>query len=336
MDLTKEVVVVTGADGFIGSHLVEALVERGIKTKAFVYYNSFNSYGWLDTLDKTVLKNIEVIPGDIRDANSISSACKHATTIIHLAALISIPFSYVAPDLYLSTNVQGTINVLHAAQKHQLKKVVTTSTSEVYGTAQTVPITEEHPINPQSPYAASKSSADHFSKSFFSSFSVPVAIARPFNTYGPRQSGRAVIPTIITQLLAKEKKIQLGSLNPTRDFCFVKDTVAGILAIAESDSTLGETINIGSGHEISIGATLNCIAEVLGVTPDLIQDDQRIRPKNSEVMRLACSADKLKRLTSWRPQYVGEEGFKKGIIETVAWFKNPDNIRLYKPNSYNI
>lgn len=336
MDLSKEFVLVTGADGFIGSHLVERLVKNGVKTKAFVYYNSFNSYGWLDTFDKKILSEVEIITGDVRDANSIFEAAKNTSVIFHLAALISIPFSYLAPDAYIDTNVKGTLNVLSAARRNNVRKIITTSTSEIYGTAQTKDICEKHPINPQSPYAASKAAADHFALAFNASFGLPVTVARPFNTFGPRQSGRAIIPTIITQLFSELEEINVGSLEPTRDFCFVADTVAGMIAIAESEKTVGEIINIGSGNEISIGEIINLLMEVMGKKVKVVIDQQRIRPANSEVFRLLANTEKIKKLTNWKPQFEGEIGFKRGLKETIEWFKNNAHESRYKPSTYNI
>lgn len=323
-------VLVTGADGFIGSHLVEALLERNYEVKAFTFYNSFNSWGWLDTLNDGVKKEIEVFTGDIRDPNGVYEAMKNVEQVFHLAALIAIPFSYHSPDSYIDTNIKGTLNILQAARKLETKKVLVTSTSEVYGTAQYVPIDEKHPFQGQSPYSATKIAADRLAESFYRSFNLPVVIVRPFNTYGPRQSARAVIPTIITQLLSGKKEIKLGSLLPTRDFNYVKDTVAGFISIAESENTIGQEINIATQQEISIGDLAAELIKQINPDAKIIDDKQRMRPINSEVNRLLGSNEKIKRLTGWEPAYT----FEDGIRETIEFFRG--NVDRYKGDIYNI
>lgn len=323
-------VLVTGADGFIGSHLTEALLEKGYEVKAFIYYNSFSTWGWLDTLPKDKLSQIEIFSGDIRDPNGVYEALKGVEGVFHLAALIAIPFSYHSPDSYVDTNIKGTLNVLQAARKHELERVFVTSTSEVYGTAKYVPIDEKHPFQGQSPYSATKIGADRLAESFYRSFGLPVTIVRPFNTYGPRQSARAVIPTIITQLLKGENEIRLGSLTPTRDFNYVKDTANGFIAIAESDKTIGEEINIATQNEISIGDLVKEIISQINPNASVICDEQRLRPKNSEVNRLLGSNEKILKLTNWKPYY----SFEQGIRETIQWIK--ENMRYYKTDIYNI
>lgn len=325
-------VLVTGADGFIGSHLVEALLDDGYKVKAFVYYNSFNSWGWLDTLPKEKLKQIEVFSGDIRDPNGVREAMKGIDIVFHLAALIAIPFSYHSPDSYVDTNIKGTLNVLQAARDLGTERILVTSTSEVYGTAQYVPIDELHPYQGQSPYSATKIGADRLAESFYRSFNMPITIVRPFNTFGPRQSARAVIPTIITQLLSGETEIKLGSLTPTRDFNFVKDTVQGFIEIAKCDNTIGEEINIATQDEISIGRLAEELIKQINPEAKIICDDQRLRPDKSEVNRLLGSNEKIKRLTGWSPSHTFEEGIK----ETVEWFKEEGNMQRYKSDIYNI
>lgn len=329
-------VLVTGADGFIGSHLTEALIQRGYGVKAFVYYNSFNSWGWLDQAAPEILKSLEVFPGDIRDPHGVRTAMKDCDAVLHLAALIAIPYSYHSPDTYVDTNVKGTLNIVQAARDLGVKKVVHTSTSEVYGTARFVPITEEHPLQGQSPYSASKIGADQMAISFYNSFSTPVSIIRPFNTYGPRQSARAVIPTIITQIANGKRSIKLGALTPTRDFNYVKDTVKGFISVLESDRSNGEVINIGSNYEISIGETAAAIAEVMGKEIEITTDEVRIRPEKSEVERLWADNSKAKALLGWEPAYGGREGFKRGLAETVEWFSQPENLKTYKSGIYNI
>lgn len=323
-------VLVTGADGFIGSHLTESLLEKGYDVKAFALYNSFNTWGWLDTLPEDKLDEIEVFTGDIRDPNGVREAMKGVDGVFHLAALIAIPFSYHSPDSYVDTNIKGTLNVLQAARHLEMERVLVTSTSEVYGTAQYVPIDENHPFQGQSPYSATKIGADRLAESFYRSFNLPVSIVRPFNTYGPRQSARAVIPTIITQLLAGKEQIKLGSLTPTRDFNYVKDTAAGFIAIAESDQTIGEEINIATQKEISIGDLANEIIQQINPNAEIICDEQRLRPQNSEVNRLLGSNEKLLKLTSWQQMY----SFKQGIEETIKWIRQ--NMDSYKTDIYNI
>ena len=329
-------VLVTGADGFIGSHLTEELVRQGYDVKAFVLYNSFNSWGWLDHSPKEILKEIEIFAGDVRDPYGVKTAMKGSEIVFHLAALIAIPYSYHSPDTYIDTNVKGTLNIVQAARELGISKVVNTSTSEVYGTAKYVPINEEHPLQGQSPYSASKIGADQIAMSFYSSFNTPVSIIRPFNTYGPRQSARAVIPTIITQILNGKTKIKLGSLHPTRDFNYVKDSVKGFLAVANSEKSIGEVINIGSNYEISIGETVELISEIMGVTLEIETDDIRIRPDKSEVERLWADNSKAERLLNWKPEYAGKEGFKRGLIETIEWYKDRKNLDQYKSSIYNI
>ena len=329
-------ILVTGADGFIGSHLTESLVREGYQVRAFVLYNSFNSWGWLDHSPREVIDNLEVFSGDIRDPYGVKSAMSGCDVVLHLAALIAIPYSYHSPATYVETNITGTLNVLQAAREVGVEKVVHTSTSEVYGTARFVPITEEHPLQGQSPYSATKIGADQMAMSFYYSFGTPVAIIRPFNTYGPRQSARAVIPTVITQIASGKRQIKLGSLHPTRDFNYVKDTVRGFIAIAKSQRSVGEVINIGSNYEISIGDTVNLIAESMGVQVDVITDDVRLRPDKSEVNRLWADNSKAKLLVDWEPLYGGKEGFKIGLTETAQWFTDPANLQMYKSDHYNI
>ncbi|MGE3335079.1 MAG: NAD-dependent 4,6-dehydratase LegB [Rhodospirillaceae bacterium] len=334
--MKKRKILVTGAEGFIGSHLTEALVRAGHDVKAFVLYNSFNSWGWLDHCAPEVKGKFEVFTGDVRDYQSVVAGAKGCDTILHLAALIAIPYSYYAPSSYVDTNVKGTLNIVQAARDLGLSKVVHTSTSEVYGTARFVPITEEHPLQGQSPYSASKIGADHIALSYYTSFETPVAVLRPFNTYGPRQSARAVIPTIITQIAQGAKTLKLGALTPTRDFSYVEDTVSGFIAAMESDAVLGTVTNVGSGFEISIGDTAKAIAEVMGRDIVIEADSQRIRPKDSEVERLFASYDKANMLMQWRPAHGGIEGFKRGLGKTVAWFTQPENLARYKSDIYNV
>lgn len=325
-------ILVTGADGFIGSHLTEMLIEKGYNVKAFVYYNSFNSWGWLDTLDKSKLSQIEIFTGDIRDPNGVREATKGIDVVYHLAALIAIPFSYHSPDSYVDTNIKGTLNVLQAARDNDVSRILVTSTSEVYGTAQYVPIDEQHPFQGQSPYSATKIGADRLAESFYRSFNLPVSIVRPFNTYGPRQSARAVIPTIITQLLSGKEEIKLGSLTPTRDFNYVKDTANGFIEIANSNKTIGEEINIATQNEISIGKLANELITQINPNAKIVCDDERLRPNKSEVNRLLGANEKIKKLTNWEPQYT----FEQGISETINWFKNEQNLAQYKADIYNI
>ncbi|WP_217586178.1 NAD-dependent 4,6-dehydratase LegB [Lentibacillus saliphilus] len=323
-------ILVTGADGFIGSHLTEDLVRRGYNVKAFAYYNSFNSWGWLDTLPPEIMKQVDVFTGDIRDPNGVKQAMKNVDEVYHLAALIAIPFSYHSPDTYVDTNIKGTLNVLQAARELETSRLLITSTSEVYGTAQYVPIDEQHPFQGQSPYSATKIGADRLAESFYRSFDMPITIVRPFNTYGPRQSARAVIPTIITQLLAGKKEIQLGSITPTRDFNYVKDTVNGFIEIAKSEQTIGEEINIATQQEVSIGDLASELIHQINPNAKIICDDQRLRPENSEVNRLLGSNKKIKELTAWEQNYSLEEG----LAETIDFFRQ--HIGAYKTDIYNI
>lgn len=323
-------VLVTGADGFIGSHLVENLLEEGYEVKAFTWYNSFNTWGWLDSLPKEKLDQIEIFCGDVRDPNGVREAVRGVDAVFHLAALIAIPFSYHSPDSYVDTNIKGTLNVLQAARELGTARVLVTSTSEVYGTAQYVPIDEKHPFQGQSPYSATKIGADRLAESFYRSFQLPVSIVRPFNTYGPRQSARAVIPTIVTQLLAGREEIKLGSLAPTRDFNYVKDTTAGFIAIAEADQTIGEEINIATQREISIGALAGEIINQINPKAHIICDEERLRPEKSEVNRLLGSNEKIRKLTNWRPQYT----FEQGIAETIEWIGH--HLDAYKCDIYNV
>ena len=323
-------VLVTGADGFIGSHLTEMLVREGYKVKAFAYYNSFNSWGWLDHLSKDIMKEVEVFTGDIRDPNGVREAMKDIDQVFHLAALIAIPFSYHSPDTYVDTNIKGTLNVLQAAKELNTNRILVTSTSEVYGTAQYVPIDEKHPYQGQSPYSATKIGADRLAESFYRSFNMPISIVRPFNTYGPRQSARAVIPTIITQLLAGKEEIKLGSLTPTRDFNYVKDTANGFIEIAKSKNTIGEEINIATQQEISIGQLAEELIRQINPKAKIICDEQRLRPENSEVNRLLGSNQKIKSLTDWEPKY----SFEQGLSETITFFKS--HLNQYKTDIYNI
>ena len=329
-------ILITGADGFIGSHLTEQLVRDGYDVKAFVLYNSFNSWGWLDESPKEIKTDLEVFAGDIRDAHGVKTAMEGCDAVLNLAALIAIPYSYHSPDTYVDTNVKGALNVVQAARELGIEKVVQTSTSEVYGTAQFVPITEEHPLQGQSPYSASKIGADQIAMSFYRSFCTPVALIRPFNTYGPRQSARAVIPTIITQLLNGKRKIKLGALTPTRDFNYVKDTVQGFISVMNSPNSIGEVINIGSNFEVSIGDTAKIIAEAMDVDIEIETDEIRLRPEKSEVNRLWADNSKAKRLLGWEPQYGGREGFKRGLKETIDWFADKENLKKYKADVYNI
>lgn len=329
-------VLVTGADGFIGSHLVEALLRSGHPVRAFVFYNAFGSWGWLDQLAPELRAQLEVVAGDIRDPHGVRTAMKGCDTVLHLAALIAIPYSYHSPDTYVDTNVKGTLNVLQAARDLDGVKVVHTSTSEVYGSARFVPITEDHPLQGQSPYSASKIGADQMAFAFHASFGLPVTIARPFNTYGPRQSARAVIPTVITQIAAGRRQLKLGAVHPTRDFNFVADTVAGFIAAARSDAGIGEVVNFGSNHEISIGDTVALIARIMGAEVEIVTDAQRLRPDKSEVERLCAANDKARALFDWRPAYAGRDGLERGLRETVAWFTDPRNLAAYKTDRYNI
>ncbi|MFG6179355.1 NAD-dependent 4,6-dehydratase LegB [Halomonas sp. THAF12] len=336
MNLRGKKVLVTGADGFIGSHLTEALVAQGADVKAFVMYNSFNSWGWLDQCDPRVRRQLEVFAGDIRDAHGVREAMRGCDVVFHLAALIAIPYSYHSPATYIDTNINGTLNIVQAARELEVERVVHTSTSEVYGTARQVPIDEEHPLQGQSPYAASKIGADQMALSFQRSFATPVAVIRPFNTYGPRQSARAVIPTVITQIASGRERIHLGALHPTRDFNFVADTVAGFLRVAQCDAAVGEVINVGSGFEISIGDTVGLIAELMGREIVIDTDAQRLRPRDSEVERLVAGTDKAARLLGHAPAHAGRDGLRRGLEATIAWFEDRDNLACYKADRYNL
>ncbi len=329
-------ILITGADGFIGSHLTEALVRQGYNVRAFVLYNSFNSWGWLDNCSPDVKGKFEVFAGDIRDPHGVNEAMKGCDVVLHLAALIAIPYSYHSPDTYVDTNVKGTLNVLQAARELNVQRVIHTSTSEVYGTARFVPITEEHPLQGQSPYSATKIAADQLAYSFYASFGLPVVIARPFNTYGPRQSARAVIPTIMTQIAKGARQIKLGAVSPTRDFNYVQDTVGGFIAAMTAQNGLGEVVNFGSNFEISIGDTARLIAEVMGAEIDIVTDEARLRPEKSEVERLWAANAKAKELFNWQPEYAGREGFKRGLKETADWFSQSQNLRSYKTDIYNL
>ena len=329
-------VLVTGADGVIGSHLTEELVRQGAQVRAFVMYNSFNSWGWLEESPTEVKRELDVFAGDIRDPHGVREAMQGCDVVLHLASLIAIPYSYHSPDTYVDTNIKGTLNVVQAARELEVEKIVHTSTSEVYGTARFVPITEEHPLQGQSPYSASKIGADQIAMSFYNSFNTPVSIIRPFNTYGPRQSARAVIPTVITQIAAGKQRIRLGALTPTRDFNFVKDTVAGFIAVAKLPVAVGEVINIGSNYEISIGDTVKLIAETMGRKIEIETEEIRLRPEKSEVERLWADNQKAKRLLDWEPRYGGKDGFARGLAETIAWFSDQQNLLRYKTEVYNI
>lgn len=332
----KTTILVTGADGFIGSHLTEELVKQGHQVRAMALYNSFGSWGWLDHCAPEVKGQFEVFSGDIRDPYGVRTAMKGCDSVAHLAALIAIPYSYHSPETYVDTNVKGTLNVLQAARELGVRRVVHTSTSEVYGTARFVPISEAHPLQGQSPYSATKIAADQLAYSFFASFGLPIVIARPFNTYGPRQSARAVIPTIITQIASGKRQIKLGAASPTRDFNYVRDTVGGFIAALNSSAGLGEVVNFGSNFEISVGDTARLIAEVMQVDIEILTDESRLRPENSEVERLWADNTKARDLFGWQPQYAGREGFKRGLTETVEWFVRPENLTGYKADIYNV
>jgi len=330
MRMAGKIVLVTGADGFIGSHLTEMLVRSGARVRALSLYNSFNSWGWLEDID--CLDRIEVTSGDIRDPHFVKSVTKGVDTVFHLAALIAIPYSYVAPESYVSVNVSGTLNLLQAAREAGVSRFLHTSTSEVYGTARFVPIHEGHPLQAQSPYSATKIAADALAYSYFSAFGLPVTIVRPFNTYGPRQSARAVIPTVMTQILSGQRAIRLGSLHPTRDFNYVEDTCRGFLQLAECDAAVGETVNVGSNHEISIGDLVGMIQEVLGSKAAVESEDQRVRPERSEVERLWCDNTRVRALTRFEPQIP----LRMGLERTAAWLRRPENLRKYKADIYNV
>jgi NAD dependent epimerase/dehydratase len=330
--MKKKCILITGSDGFIGSHLTEFLIEYGFKVRAFVYYNSFNSYGWLDTIPKETKSKIEFFSGDIRDPNGVREAMKGIDIVFHLAALIAIPFSYHSPDSYIDTNVKGTLNIIQAARDNNVKRVLVTSTSEVYGTAQFVPITESHPKQPQSPYSASKIGADAIADSFYRSFDLPITIVRPFNTFGPRQSARAVIPTIITQLLNGVEEIKLGDITPTRDLLYVKDTISGFLKICECDDLIGHEVNIATQSEISIGDLAQLLINIINPNARIISDSLRLRPEKSEVFRLFGSNEKLKSFTDWNQKHTLEQGLK----ETIDWFSKEENLQQYKSDIYNV
>ena len=332
MKIANTHILVTGADGFIGSHLVEMLLQRGCRVRAFVFYNSFNSWGWLDTLPKDILAQIEIFPGDIRDPNGVLQAMKGCSIVFHIAALIAIPFSYHSPDSYVDTNIKGTLNVLQAARQLGTERVLVTSTSEVYGTAQYVPIDEKHPFQGQSPYSATKIGADRLAESFYRSFDTPVVIVRPFNTYGPRQSARAVIPTVITQLLTGQTELRLGSLTPTRDFNYVKDTAEGFITLAEADSAVGKEINIATGIEHSIGNVAQILISELNPSAYIVTDEQRFRPETSEVFRLLGDNSLITGLTEWHPRYT----LQAGLLDAIDWFRQPENLARYKAWIYNV
>ncbi len=330
MELKDKKVLITGADGFIGSHLTEMLVKQGAKVTALSQYNSFNNWGWLEDVD--CKNDIEVLCGDVRDAHYVKKITKNIDVIFHLAALIAIPYSYVAPDSYIDTNIKGTLNICQASLENGVQKIINTSTSEVYGTAQYVPIDEKHPLQPQSPYSATKIGADAIAESFYRAFNLPLCIARPFNTYGPRQSARAVIPTIITQIANGKKQIELGDVTPTRDFNYVKDTCRGFIELAKSENSIGQIVNIGSNYEISVGDTLNLIKKIMNSDVEFVTDEQRIRPEKSEVNRLWCDNTKINELCGFKPEY----SIEKGLTETIEWFKNPENLKKYKADIYNV
>lgn len=332
MKLEGKRVLVTGADGFIGSHLIETLLDNGCEVRAFVYYNSFNSWGWLDTLPQELQRRLDVFAGDIRDPNGVRKAMEGVDVVFHLAALIAIPFSYHSPDSYVDTNIKGTLNVLQAARALGTERVLVTSTSEVYGTAQYAPIDEKHPFQGQSPYSATKIGADRVAESFWRSFDLPVVIVRPFNTYGPRQSARAVIPTIITQLLSGERELHLGSLSPTRDFNYVRDTVRGFIALAEADAAIGQEVNIATGVEHTIGDVARTLIAELNPEARIVEKEERLRPDNSEVFRLIGDNGKIRGMTTWMPRY----DLSTGLRETVDWFRKPENLSRYKAWLYNL
>jgi NAD dependent epimerase/dehydratase len=332
MNLANKKILVTGADGFIGSHLIEELVKAGAQVKAFVYYNSFNSWGWLDTFPKDLLAKIEIFSGDVRDPNGVRTAMKGCDIVFHLAALIAIPYSYHSPDSYIDTNVKGTLNIIQAAKDLGVERVLVTSTSEVYGTAQFVPITELHPKQPQSPYSASKIGADCIAESFFRSFDLPLTIVRPFNTFGPRQSARAIIPTVISQLLSGIDQIRLGDLIPTRDLLYVKDTVNGFIKIAQSNDLIGHEVNIATQSEISVGDLAQNIINLINPNATIIADQQRLRPEKSEVFRLFGSNEKIKKYTNWEQKF----SLQKGLEATIEWFRKPENLARYKADLYNV
>jgi len=336
MKLNNKKILITGADGFIGSHLTEKLIRLGYNVRAFVFYNSFGHWGWLDELPDEIKQELDVFTGDIRDPYGVRTAMQGCDVVLHLAALIGIPYSYHSPDTYIDTNIKGSLNIVQAARDLGVEKIVHTSTSEVYGTAHYVPIDEKHPLQGQSPYSASKIGADQIALSFYRAFETPVTIVRPFNTFGPRQSARAVIPTVITQIANGERQLKLGAIHPTRDFSYVSDTVNGFIAMAESDRVLGEEINLGSNFEISIGDTVQLIAETMNVEIDIKTDEQRLRPHNSEVERLWADNRKALELLDWSPEYAQHDGFKHALAKTTQWFTDPVNLAHYKHGIYNI
>jgi NAD dependent epimerase/dehydratase len=336
VSLNNSKVLVTGSDGFIGSHLTETLVRKGFKVRAFVNYNSFNSWGWLDSCAPDVKGHFEVVQGDVRDPHGVKHAMRNCESVLHLAALIAIPYSYNSPDSYVDTNIKGTLNILQAARDLNVSRVVHTSTSEVYGTAQFVPITELHPLQGQSPYSATKIAADQLAYSFYSSFNLPVVTIRPFNTYGPRQSARAVIPTVISQIASGSRTVKLGSTSPTRDFVYVQDTVEGFIAALQSQNGAGEVINLGSNFEISVGDTVALIAELMNEQVSIDRDETRVRPDNSEVERLWADNAKATQLLGWTPKHKGIEGFRDGLNQTIEWFLEPKNLLRYKSEIYNL
>ena len=328
-------ILVTGSEGFIGSHLTEELIRKGHQVRAFILYNSFNSWGWLEDIPADIKDQFEVCMGDVRDPNGIREAMKGCDCVMHLAALIAIPFSYSSPDSYIDTNIKGTLNIVQAARDMDIK-VVHTSTSEVYGSAEYIPIDERHPLKGQSPYSASKIGADQIALSFYNSFDTKISIIRPFNTYGPRQSARAVIPTIITQILDGERRIKLGSTHPTRDFTYIDDTVSGFLAALDTDEGIGEVINLGSGFEISIEDTVKTIAKVCDVEVDIVSDNERLRPEKSEVDRLFADNTKAKKILNWTPSSSSKKGFEEGLKKTLNWLSKEENLQKYKTNIYNV
>jgi dTDP-glucose 4,6-dehydratase len=336
MQLTGTKILVTGADGFIGSHLAEELVRRGYDVRAFVYYNSFNSWGWLDHVDHDVQRSLDVFAGDVRDPHGVKAAMRGCDIVLHLAALIGIPYSYHSPEAYIETNVKGTLNIVQAARELDVAKVVHTSTSEVYGTARAVPITEEHPLQGQSPYSASKIGADQIALSFYSSFGTPVAVIRPFNTYGPRQSARAILPAAIVQIAAGRRAIKLGAMHPTRDFSYITDTVRAFVSVAESDAAVGNVVNVGSNFEISIGSAVQMVAELMGTQVTIETEPERVRPKHSEVERLWADNGRARRILGWTPDFGGLEGLRRGLRLTIDWFMQPANLARYKGDIYNI
>lgn len=333
--MTKKILV-TGSEGFIGSHVVELLVNKGYSVKAHVLYNSFNSYGWLESLSKDLKNNIEIVMGDVRNFDSVKNSIKNCNRVINLAALVAIPYSYISPDSYVETNIKGTLNLLQAAREEKIEKFIHTSTSEVYGTAQFVPINEKHPLNGQSPYAASKIGADQMAIAYYRSFETPVSIIRPFNAYGPRQSARAVIPTIISQLANNIKNIKLGSLTPTRDFTYVTDIAEAFIAAINSKSNNGHVMNLGGGFEISVGDLANKIANLMNKEINITEDKKRLRPKLSEVERLKSDYSKAKKILKWKPKFEGKKGFEKGMLKTIKWYLDEENLKKYKSDQYNV